>query len=255
MLRAAVVSSFFLVKTVKPAPVFKKLAAGGTVQLPTDPGGTKYYQLERDPFLFNVNQVVQADERGAASTPGSGGAGAPASTAALDGGAAARQPRYVAHRNPQRYHTNANSLFAWEGPSSTYMVHTSIFAQGGNLTLDTMSEASPLAILLLGTFCYPIEFRNDGLIVIDKGKIMFTTTGVSVITQKEVLQHDYSMESAAEKAKSKENTLISILVKMLREELQENVLGRKIADPSYDLENNEVIRAVKVLIATDGMGL
>ncbi|CAD7947429.1 unnamed protein product [Amoebophrya sp. A25] len=227
LLRAAVSASFFLVKAMKPPPTYKRFANGSSIQLSPDPLLTKYYQLERDPFLWNVN---------------------------LD----ARTGEYVEQRNPMRYHTNPNSLFHAEGPTSCYLCHTNLFCQNNQLTLDTMSEAAPLAVLLLGTFSKEPFFREDGLIFVDDGKLVFSTTG-SLDFLRPPSQAAKSAAGGAGPAgssnnTSKENTLISHLVERLRYEMRENILKRKIEDPTYDLESNPIVKAVKMLIATDGMG-
>eukprot|EP00392_Amoebophrya_sp_AT5.2_P013418 g13536.t1 len=114
-----------------------------------------------------------------------------------------------------------------------------------------------MAVLLLGTFSKEPEFRADGLIVIDDGKVMFSTTGT--VPEEPLNKHVVSIVAAggsggAVGGKKTTNTRISYLIERLRAELRENVLKRKIADPSYALENNKVVQAVTKLLATDGMG-
>eukprot|EP00392_Amoebophrya_sp_AT5.2_P013419 g13537.t1 len=113
LLRAAVVATFFLVKTIKPSPVFRRLANGSSVMDTPDPLQTKYFQLERDPFAYKLNKLTSSATTGSSS-------------------------KYQQQTNPIRYFPNANSLFEHEGPNmyTTYMVHTNIFCNSQNLSLQ-----------------------------------------------------------------------------------------------------------------------
>ncbi|CAD7955116.1 unnamed protein product [Amoebophrya sp. A120] len=314
LLKAAVTSSFFLVKTVKPAPTFRKIGLGSsTVMDLPDPMLTKYFQLERDPFAYKVNamstksgtksvtsQVVKAKsmkisegttkiskrEDGDLFPPEAGKISAqPRLVPDVDAdetcGAGSEQKqlllKYQQQKNPLRYLTNANSLFHFEGPSpeTSYMVHTNLFLdqQSKKLTLDTVSEATPLAVLLLATF-FEIEWKPNGIISIDDGKLMFTTVGTANVAQQLLGANNSSsssggLQSAAKGASSssssyaaKVNNRISFLIKRLRYELRENVLKKKIADPfGFDIyaaddgsSSSEILQVVRKILATDGMG-
>ncbi|CAD7923926.1 unnamed protein product [Amoebophrya sp. A120] len=205
MLRAACVAAFFLVKAKKPEVTYKKLASGATVQVPIKPELVRFFPLQRDPFFFKDKIVDPAKPFG--NQPGQN----------------------------IRYFVNHNSVFFSEAPGlqSHYICHTDIFGSNDKMFIEANSEASPLAVLLLGNFS-EIEFRQDGLVVVDQGKLVFTTTG--------------GQQAASA------NTVISQLVHVLRHELLEELLQRKIENPKLQLEASPIVKAVAELLGTDGMG-
>ncbi|CAD7953318.1 unnamed protein product [Amoebophrya sp. A25] len=243
MLRAACVAAFFLVKAKKPQATYKKLAGGGTIQEPLNPAGVKYFPLQRDPFLFKDKIVDPKNPFGTKDE--------------------------TKHANT-RFFLNGNCTFFSEAPNGNYMVHTDVFGSRDKLFLEHVSEAAPLAVLLLGNF-ETMDFLDNGVVVIDNGKLVYTTTGVYSI---EDAYTSYNNKGPGENSSSSRwttggagagsssknaagasmNTFISQLVEMLREEIQENVLRRKIEDPSWDVSNNAVVQVVKTLLGTDGMG-
>lgn len=223
MLRAACVAAFFLVKVKKPKPSYRKLASGAAIQQPDDPKSVRYFPLERDPFL--------------------------------DAGRGQQETWAVgASRGPRFFIPPAGVLFH-DPPQTTYVCHTSLFAQRGKLSLESCSEAAPLAILLLGQLAATPEFRNDGTIVVEGGKLAFTTTsGVVAAKANKRGGGKGGGKGAAPTTGGGVNTVIAQLLKLLRFELQEKLLARKVAEPEWDVDSSGVLRAIKRLLATDGMG-
>lgn len=166
------------------------------------------------------------------------------------------------------YAPSPSSVLSLEAPGSLYICHTDIGVWRGRQELETMSEASSIATLLVGTFNEQLglDFRGDGLISVGEGKLIFSTTGQ--VVEEQVLKDiaaaacagnksagtSAGSKSAGTSSGAPSNTLISQLVKLLRKELQSNILARKLADPGYDLEANELLGVIKRLLGTDGMG-
>eukprot|EP00392_Amoebophrya_sp_AT5.2_P013866 g13998.t1 len=198
MLRAACVAAFFLVKVKKPQAQYKKLASGASMEVPIAPETVRYFPLQRDPFFFK-DPVDKA-----AKNPFGSGA---------------------------RFFLNPQSVFFSEVPHGNYVLHTDVFGNRDKLFLETSSEPAPLAVLLLGSFA-KLEFRaQDGLIVIDDGKVLYSTGGGGGGNQS-----------------------ILHLVQILREELRGSILDRKIRNPKWDVGANQLVQTVKELLGTDGVG-
>merc|ERR1719231_531898 len=108
------------------------------------------------------------------------------------------------------------------------------------MTLDCCSDAAPLAILLLagGFRDDELSFENNGLIVVSEGRLIFTTTNAT--------------NRDASSSEKNQNTLISQLIQRLREELRGGILDRKIREPSWNIDSNDVVKVIKLLIGTDG---